>query len=187
MSKITEKLTEKRKARVKKTAEVFTPYFLVNEILNKLSELSPETWNEGKTFLDPACGNGNFLIFVLWRKISIGHNPLNALKTVYGVDIMRDNIRECRLRLLKVISLFEDVTEEHIKVIFKNIVFLNTKKYPKGSLEYDFSFSNSPKKEDINTWMEKISQGELDTVDLPVSEETFEGDYIDIFATSDNV
>ena len=69
MSELSKNLVEKRKARAKKTAEIFTPYFLVNEILDKLSYFSPEAWEKEKSFLDPACGNGNFLIFVLWRKI----------------------------------------------------------------------------------------------------------------------
>ena len=51
--------TETRKARQKQTAEIFTPDYLVNEMLDQL----PKTvWEENKTFCDPACGNGQFLI-----------------------------------------------------------------------------------------------------------------------------
>jgi len=59
------------KERIKRTAEIFTPAFLVNEILDKLTEYGPEIWNEEKTFLDPACGNGNFLIEILKRKLEL--------------------------------------------------------------------------------------------------------------------
>ena len=190
MSELSKNLVEKRKARAKQTAEIFTPYFLVNEILDKLSHFSPEAWEKEKTFLDPACGNGNFLIFVLWRKIALGHSPLEALKTIYGVDIMSDNIRECRLKLLKIVSLVESITLEHIKIVFKNIVKINIKKYPLGSLQYDYSFSNSPKKEDIELWLEKINKGELDTVDLPVTEDNFNGigfDIFDMFSDNENI
>jgi len=162
-------LTEKRKARAKKTAEVFTPDFLVNQMLDKLPV---EVWTKGKTFCDPACGNGNFLVHVLWRKISKGHNPLDALQSIYGVDIMQDNIRECRLRLLKIISIFEDIAEEHIKAVFKNIVYLNLKKYPTGSLEYKFEFDSRSNKRDIDRWLDMVKNGVLDTVDLPVPEES---------------
>jgi type I restriction-modification system DNA methylase subunit len=54
--KVDEKI---RKARRKKTAEVFTPKELVQEILDKLPE---DSWEEDKTFCDPAAGNGNFLV-----------------------------------------------------------------------------------------------------------------------------
>lgn len=122
-----------REERYRVTGEVFTPPSLVRKLV---SSLPTEVWKENKTFLDPACGNGNLLIAVLWRKIERGHNPLEALKTVYGVDIMPDNIRECRLRLLGLISLFQVVTEEHIKAVLTNVVWVS-----KGSLEYDFSFT----------------------------------------------
>jgi len=82
--------TEERK---KKLGEVFTPITLVNEMLDKLP---PEVWEDGKTFCDPTCGNGNFLVEVLKRKIALGHKELNK---VFGVDIMQDNVDECIQRL----------------------------------------------------------------------------------------
>src|ERR1035437_9850576 len=91
---------EKRKLRQKETAEVFTPNDLVCEMLAKLPK---EVWHKGRTFCDPAIGNGNFAIWILILKIRKGHDPLEALQTIYGCDIMRDNIRECRMRLLKVV------------------------------------------------------------------------------------
>ena len=159
--------SKKRKKRKKKTAEVFTPNSLVNEMLDKLPE---EVWKEEKTFIDPACGNGNFLIHILWRKISKGHNFTEALKTVYGLDIMQDNIRECRLRLLKIISLFEEVSKEHIKIVTINVRWLNSKKWPNGSLDYDMSFRNNSNNKSIDEWYEKIQNGELELVDLPVED-----------------
>ena len=87
---------------------------------------------------------------------------------------MSDNIRECRLRLLKVVSLFDEVTEDHIVAVFQNIVWIDPKKYPKGSLEYDFSFANKPKQKDVDRWMSSIRKKDmLDEVDLPVDEESF--------------
>jgi hypothetical protein len=164
-------LEQKRKKRQKQTAEVFTPPSLVNDMLNKLPK---SVWFKNKTFCDPACGNGNFLIWILLRKIAKGHKPLEALKTVYGADIMRDNIQECRLRLLKVISLFEKVTEEHIKAIFWNIVWINMHRHPGGSLDYDFSFKNRPKIANVKQWMGYIyEENKLDEVDLPIDEEKF--------------
>lgn len=124
----------KRQARQKQTAEVFTPPKLVNEMLDKLPK---EVWDGTKTFCDPACGNGEFLIFILIRKIQRGHPPLAALKTIYGVELMLDNAQECRVRLLKLASFFEKITLKHIEVIWGNIVCAD-------SLKYDFEFDKTP-------------------------------------------
>lgn len=125
------------KTRRKQYAEYFTPPALVNQMLDKLPEV---VWEDGKTFCDPACGTGNMLTQVLWRKMSKNHNPLKALQSIYGVDIMPDSIEECRHRLLRIISIYEDVTEDHRKAVAKNIVCLDLEKYPRVSLDYVFSF-----------------------------------------------
>ena len=89
----------KSKKRVKELGEVFTPPELVEEMLDRLP---PEVWQDpSKTFLDPACGTGNFLVAVVRRKVEAGAQPLQALRTTYGIDIMEDNVAECRERLLE--------------------------------------------------------------------------------------
>ena len=56
---------------------------------------------------------------------------------------MDDNIKECRLRLLKVVQdAGVTITEEHIKAVFKNIVVTRLSKYKNGSLDYDYKFPN---------------------------------------------
>jgi type I restriction-modification system DNA methylase subunit len=82
----------KSKARVKELGEVFTPAALVSEMLDKLP---PDCWLPEKTFLEPSCGTGNFLVQALERKLARGHPPLQALATIYGVDIMKDNVKGC--------------------------------------------------------------------------------------------
>jgi hypothetical protein len=136
---------EIREARQKKTAEVFTPPKLVSEMLDKLPK---EVWQENKTFCDPACGNGEFLVWILIRKIENGHNPLAALKTIYGVDIKKDNIVECRARLLKIIEAHEPLTEQHIEVIARNVVRWN-------ALTYSFNF-RKPKKSTVKELIKSI-------------------------------
>lgn len=179
MAEGTEKsVSERREDRQKQTAEVFTPRKLVNQILAKLPK---EVWKKGKTFCDPACGNGNLLILVLERKINRGHKPLEALRCIYGVDIMRDNIRECRMRLLKVVSLWETITEEHIRTVFKNIKFLNSVKFPKGALDYDFSFKSNYKEDNVKEWIDQIRDGSLKEINLTVIEEPGGRKYIQYF------
>lgn len=149
---------EKRILRKKKTAEVFTPPKLVNEMLDKLIEYGKESvTDEDKTFLDPACGNGNMLTEVLKRKLSLGHDPSKALSTLYGCDIMSDNIRECRLRLLAILrDANVEITRDHVKDMFNNIVVTSLKSYKNGSLDYDFSFENKASNKDIDLWMDGI-------------------------------
>ncbi len=83
--------------RVRASGEVFTPTALVVEMLQyaDLDLLAP-----GNTVLDPACGDGQFLVAAKWIKIyHHGMSEEAALRDLYGVDIMRDNVDLCRLRL----------------------------------------------------------------------------------------
>lgn len=89
---------ERDSSRVKATGEVFTPTPLVQEMLDQLpQELFTDS---SKTFLDNSCGDGQFLGEVLIRKMEHGATFEQALSTVYGVDLMIDNVDECRKRLL---------------------------------------------------------------------------------------
>jgi len=156
---------EKTKKRIKQNAEVFTPLSLVNEMLDKLPPRI--SWRPGKTFCDPACGNGNFLVEILKRKLKRKHDPKEALKTIFGVDIMKDNIEECRMRLLRIIQKKEEVTEEHLHIVFKNIVWVDQEIYPDGSLDYHFKFIyDGTDEEKIQKWMDRISG--IDDTDNPL-------------------
>ena len=83
--------------RVKETGEVFTPTDLVIEIL---MGMPTSMFAPGKTVIDPACGDGQFLIAVKWLKvIEFNMSQDEALEDIYGVDIMRDNVDLCKRRL----------------------------------------------------------------------------------------
>lgn len=98
----------KSKERVYEHGEVFTSEREVNAMLDLVKQ---ETERIESRFLEPACGNGNFLAEVLSRKLSVakkqyGKNPLEfekysvlAVSSIYGVDILEDNAQECRDRL----------------------------------------------------------------------------------------
>jgi type I restriction-modification system DNA methylase subunit len=89
---------ERDRARVKATGEVFTPTPLVQEILDTLDQSLFK--DPSKTFIDPTCGDGQFLGEALIRKIENGSTFEQALSTIYGVDLMEDNVELCRERLL---------------------------------------------------------------------------------------
>jgi hypothetical protein len=122
---------DRQKARVKATGEVFTPTPLVQEVLDKLPQ--EQFVDPNKTFLDPACGDGQFLGEVLIRKMENGSTFEQALETVYGVDLMEDNVELCRERLL---CGREDLRH----IVEKNIVCADGLRYHyrfDGSYPYD--------------------------------------------------
>ena len=88
---------DRDKQRIQSTAEHFTPTDLVIEML---SNIDINRLGAGKTILDPACGDGQFLTAIKWVKVYI-HNMTEeeALQDIYGIDIMRDNVDLCKKRL----------------------------------------------------------------------------------------
>src|SRR6516162_11028426 len=103
----------KSKKRVADHGEVFTPLWLVEAMLNLVKD---ETERIDSRFLEPACGSGNFLVRVLQRKLGAvelkfgksdfekRHYALLALMCVYGIELLSDNIAECRANLLEILT-----------------------------------------------------------------------------------
>tara|TARA_R110000824_G_scaffold296027_2_gene484346 strand:+ start:83 stop:487 length:405 start_codon:yes stop_codon:yes gene_type:complete len=113
----------KNKKRVKELGEVYTPPLLVDEMLNNIPK---QLWKDKtKTFIDPSCGNGNFLVEVVKRKIKTGSSKWQALSTTFGVDIMEDNVLECRERLLETVKAKQ---KRFRKLVEATIVCGNTMK-----------------------------------------------------------
>ena len=127
---------ERDKLRIKQTAEVFTPTELVQEMLDKLEEQDPTLFSDpNKTFLDNSCGDGQFLSEVIIRKMEkSGCSLEQALRTTYGVELMEDNVIECRKRLAG-----PNPTPEILQIVETNIVCHD-------ALTYDYSFESVKKK-----------------------------------------
>lgn len=147
---------ERDKARVKQTGECFTPTALVQEILD---QLPPEIFTDPtKTFLDPSCGDGQFLAEVLVRKMEAGSTFEQALSTIYGVDIMPDNVALCRARLL----CGKEDNEDLVKIVKRNIVCAD-------ALKYHYRFDGSlcdPESGSIDPRVAPELRGEIDSVIL---------------------
>src|ERR1019366_6806059 len=97
------KLLIKSSQRVRDLGEVFTPDFLVEKMLD---QFPLNTWEPDKNWLEPTCGNGQFILAIIRRKIAsnlLTMKPVRslmvALNTTFGTDIMADNISECRGRI----------------------------------------------------------------------------------------
>ena len=122
-----EKLT-KNKNRIKYQGEVFTPKWLVVQSVENIQKQQQNIFIEKeKTFFDPSCGNGNLLIEVVNNKIKNGSSAWEALSTTFGVDIMEDNVLECRQRLLEAAGVKQKRFE---KLVETTIVQGNTLKTP---------------------------------------------------------
>lgn len=101
--------------RVKATGEVFTPLNVITKKLNDLESYDPLIFKDvTKTFLEPSCGDGNFLSEVLIRKIENGSTFEQALSTIYGVDLMEDNVKLCQDRLICGQEQFRYIVEQNI-------------------------------------------------------------------------
>ena len=126
---------ERDKLRVKATGEVFTPTELVQEMLEQLP--IDQFTDQTKTFLDNSCGDGQFLGEVLIRKMENGSTFEEALQTIYGVDLMEDNVALCRERLL--------CGQEHLRhIVEKNIVCAD-------GLRYHYRFDGSSPYDEVAT------------------------------------
>jgi len=125
--------------RIKATGEVFTPLTVITKKLNDLESCNPTIFKDTtKTFLEPSCGDGNFLSEVLIRKIKNGSTLKQALSTIYGVDLMPDNVKLCQDRLL--------CGQEHLRyIVEKNIVFAD-------ALTYHYRFDGSSPIDEPNTF-----------------------------------
>jgi len=101
------------KKRVADHGEVFTPAWMVEAMLDLVKG---ETERIDARFLEPACGSGNFLVPVLQRKLAAvelkfgksafnkRHYALLSLMCSYGIELLADNIEECRANMLEVLS-----------------------------------------------------------------------------------
>ena len=110
----------KSKRRVADHGEVFTPQWLVEKMLDLVKD---ETERIDSRFLEPACGSGNFLIPVLQRKLAavevkFGKSDfekqqyaLLAIMCTYGIELLTDNIAECRANMLEVFADYLNLTE----------------------------------------------------------------------------
>jgi hypothetical protein len=110
----------KSKQRVADHGEVFTPAWLVEAMLDLVKA---ETERIDARFLEPACGSGNFLVQILRRKLAAvelkyaksdferRHFALLGLMCIYGIELLADNIAECRANMLEILADYLNLDE----------------------------------------------------------------------------
>ena len=127
----------KSKQRVADHGEVFTPAWMVEAMLDLVKG---ETERIDSRFLEPACGSGNFLVQILRRKLAAvelkygksdferRHYALLALMCLYAIELLPDNIAECRANLLAIFAEYlnldpsDDLYRSAFYVLSQNLV-----------------------------------------------------------------
>jgi len=127
----------KSRKRVADHGEVFTPTWMVEAMLDLVKD---ETERIDARFLEPACGSGNFLVRILQRKLAAvelkygksdferRHYALLALMCIYGIELLADNIAECRANVLEIFADYlnlqasDDLYRAAAFVLSQNIV-----------------------------------------------------------------
>lgn len=114
----------KSRKRVADHGEVFTPAWLVEAMLDLVKE---ESERIDSRFLEPACGSGNFLVQVLRRKLAAvelkygksdferRHYALLGLMCIYGIELLADNIAECRANVLEILAEYLNLDESDVE------------------------------------------------------------------------
>lgn len=110
----------KSRKRVADHGEVFTPAWMVDAMLDLVKD---ESERIDSRFLEPACGSGNFIVKVLQRKLATveckfgksdfekQHYALLALMCIYGIELLADNIAECRESMLEIFADYLNLHE----------------------------------------------------------------------------
>ena len=110
----------KSRKRVADHGEVFTPAWMVDAMLDLVKD---ESERIDSRFLEPACGSGNFIVKVLRRKLAAveskfgksdfekQHYALLALMCIYGIELLADNIAECRANMLDILAEYLNLDE----------------------------------------------------------------------------
>ena len=167
----------KSKERVQQHGEVFTPQWMVQKMLD-VEGIKQACENIDATFLEPAAGDGNFLVAILERKLKVvteqfseghwGTKSLFALSSIYGIEFLADNLEIARSRMLiHYLNWYEEIFQEQLHsttdlyksamyIIRRNIVRGNTltKKHP----DYDIPiiFNEWKKVKGSSSKVEKI-------------------------------
>ena len=104
------------------TQEFFTPYSIIKRMCDKIPD---DEWSDPeKTFLEPCMGDGNIVCYIIWNRIQHGIDWQTALNTLYGLELMHDNVLECHDRVIDLLTKLGIEFDERTarKIMEKNLV-----------------------------------------------------------------
>ena len=111
--------------KVKQFGEVFTPGKTVRGICDMLEAADPAIFEPGRTFLEPACGDGAFILEILRRKFDrckCRRDYTVALESVYGFEIQANNVAACILNVAALCKQYFELTIQEYKIIHDHII-----------------------------------------------------------------
>lgn len=121
-----------KQERIRKYGEVFTPQYIVEQMCDSLDKESDGTAFEiDKTFLEPTCGDGVFVLEILRRKFTYCHKRedyTRALQSIWGMDIQERNVRDTIFNVEALCREYFKPTKTDLEVINNHIILCDSLK-----------------------------------------------------------
>lgn len=120
-----------KQERIRKYGEVFTPSDMVAKMCDMLEDESPSAFAPDKTFLEPTCGDGEFVVEILRRKFDnckTRSDFTTALGSVYGLEIQADNVAECIRRVTTLCQQYFKPTKAELQIINDHYIMCDSLK-----------------------------------------------------------
>ena len=121
----------KSKERVHKFGEVFTPERVVRDMCDALERESPGAFDPERTFLEPTCGEGAFVLEILRRKFArcrTASDYRTALRSVYAMEIQADNVQITIDAVTALCSGYWRLSKDDIQTINDHIIMCDSLK-----------------------------------------------------------
>lgn len=153
-----EHVVDEKKAKA--NGEVWTPPEIIDTMCDKIPS---SQWKDPKaTFLDPTMGSGNIIVRMIERRIANGVDPIQAVKTTYGVELEQGNVNICKDRVLDVLrNNGVKITNSILKTVDNNFVCHDF---------FDWDFENWRAKTEDQKRLEKLNDGQVNINDTPFAE-----------------
>lgn len=155
-----ETITEKRKERHSVTQEDFTPENVTKLMLLRIPNDAFTDFN--RTVLDNSCGEGNLLVEVLRRRLTHTTNvdeAIDAISTIYGVELMADNVQTTRERLYDIITERYPEIKESNEVNYKVRAIIRNRIQWHDSLTFDYENFPVLHKNDMKPRAKRLNVG----------------------------
>ena len=110
--------------KIKEFGEVFTPLWIVNQMLDELEQSFPDAFLPQTTYLEPTCGEGVFVCEILRRKFERCKNKQDfrtAIRSIYAFEIQPDNVEKTISAVIELSRQFKP-TKEDIQIITDHII-----------------------------------------------------------------
>lgn len=114
-----------KKERIAKYGEVFTPEWVVKKMCDELENNNPGAFMPEKTFLEPTCGDGAFVVEILRRKFEnckMRKDYTTAIDSVYAMEIQEDNVQKTIERIEALCKEYFNPTKDEITMIDDHVI-----------------------------------------------------------------